>query len=577
MKKKTTTKKPTPEKTGKLANMSINKQLTASYNIILALTVVLAIVAIIGLFLLDNSLNDFVDGADTADDALKTCRIDINIAARGIREMALNDDPSTYDDYRTTVESWLTDVDVQLKTIKATGVLSDEDYQEYVDQVTTWATDAYSIVETIAAGDQKTGQEMIFTTCVPALDELVEVTNRLDTEMDNLVDEAIANSRQTFIFCTVLLVVCAVIAAVLSYKIRTIIVASITVPLDQMEAATKKLSQGNLNLEFTYHSENEFGRLAHDLRSAASTLSSYVSDISDSMSEFANGNFDIHPKSEWKGDFMSIYDSFMSFQEIMTETIVGLKKVAGQVDNEAEQFSSTSMELAEGATEQASVMQEFTATVDNVYEQVTTNAESADHISKEVAKVGVEISGTTDKMHELVDAMHKISESSRKIHEIIDTIDDVSSQTNLLALNASIEAARAGEFGRGFAVVANQVTALASQSADAAKQSAQLIEASIEEVAHGVELTEEIAKQQETVAENAKGIVTKVSDVAENLKAQDESFNQLNIGIAQINDVIQTNSATSEQCAASSQEMNTQSNTLVNLIDHFKVREGYAS
>jgi methyl-accepting chemotaxis protein len=189
----------------------------------------------------------------------------------------------------------------------------------------------------------------------------------------------------------------------------------------------------------------------------------------------------------------------------------------------------------------------------------------------------VEISGTTDKMHELVDAMHKISESSRKIHEIIDTIDDVSSQTNLLALNASIEAARAGEFGRGFAVVANQVTALASQSADAAKQSAQLIEASIEEVAHGVELTEAIAKQQESVAENAKGIVTKVSDVAENLKAQDESFNQLNIGIAQINDVIQTNSATSEQCAASSQEMNTQSNTLVNLIDHFKVREGYAS
>jgi methyl-accepting chemotaxis protein len=295
------------------------------------------------------------------------------------------------------------------------------------------------------------------------------------------------------------------------------------------------------------------------------------------MNEFAQGNFAVQPKEEWLGDFVGIYDSFMSFEDTMAETVVSLKKIASQVDTEAEQFSATSMELAEGATEQASVMQEFTATVDNVYDQVTANAEQASTVSKEVGQVGNEIANTSDKMREMVDAMHSISESSRKIHEIIDTIDDVSSQTNLLALNASIEAARAGEFGRGFAVVANQVTALASQSAEAAKQSAMLIEASIQEVARGMELTEEIAQQQETVAANAQGIVGKVNDIAETLKAQDDSFNQLNIGIAQINDVIQTNSSTSQQCAASSQEMSTQSNTLVNLIDRFKVHEGYAS
>jgi methyl-accepting chemotaxis protein len=153
----------------------------------------------------------------------------------------------------------------------------------------------------------------------------------------------------------------------------------------------------------------------------------------------------------------------------------------------------------------------------------------------------------------------------------------VADQTNLLALNASIEAARAGEAGRGFAVVANQVTALAAQTAEAAKESTMLIEASIREVENGMSITDEIAQQQEKVATDAQSIVTEVSNIADNLKAQDESFNQLNTGITQINGVIQTNSATSQQCAASSQEMSSQANALSNLISTFKVKEPQVS
>jgi methyl-accepting chemotaxis protein len=349
------------------------------------------------------------------------------------------------------------------------------------------------------------------------------------------------------------------------------ILRSIAVPLEELENSARELSQGNLHTEITYESNDELGSLAESLRSSIKTLSSYVDDISVAMNNFAEGDFTVNPSVEWKGDFVNILNAFKMFEKHMSDTVVGLQDVAARVENGAQQVSATSMDLAEGATNQATVMQQFTSTLETVSNQVSENADYAGDISRHVEKVGVDIADTTEKMHAMVNSMNEIQESSQKIRQIIDTINDVAAQTNLLALNASIEAARAGEFGRGFAVVANQVTNLATQSADAAKASTELIEASIKEVENGMMLTEAIAKQQEEVASNAKHIVDEVENVATTLKSQNKSFEELSEGVVQINDVIQTNSATSQECAASSQEMSGQASMLDSLIRSFKV------
>jgi methyl-accepting chemotaxis protein len=179
-------------------------------------------------------------------------------------------------------------------------------------------------------------------------------------------------------------------------------------------------------------------------------------------------------------------------------------------------------------------------------------------------------------MNDMVESMNAIEASSQQIRTIIDTISDVASQTSLLALNASIEAARAGESGRGFAVVANQVTALAAKTAEAVKESTKLIDDSMAEVAKGMQITEEIANQQSVVAENTRGIVEEVNNIAETLDGQREAFLQLNEGVNQINSVVQTNSATSQQCAASSQEMSGQADILEKLIAKFRVASANA-
>jgi methyl-accepting chemotaxis protein len=564
------------EKTGKKFNikdMNISQKLNASYILIMCFLAVGAAMSIFGISTLNSSIKKLVNGAEAANDAIKNCRIYTDVAARDVREMALNTDPETDAEYKENFESMMTNVDAELKELKASGVVEDSMYQGYVDAITSWANDAYVIVGDLEAGKDEEAIEMIFSNCVPALDSLVDTALEIDAVIDASVESSIQRCRIIYIVCIVILAVITVVSIVFAVIVSKSIQKSITVPLLEIEECARELTQGNLHASIDYESNDELGKLASNLKEALSILSSYVDDISMTMDEFANGNFEVQPTVEWRGDFVGIRDSFDEFEKNMAETVNGIRKVATEVEMDAEQVSSTSMELAQGAMDQASVMEEFTATIENIYGQVSENAEYTRDISRRVADVGADITLTTDKMEEMVSSMNEIERSSLEIRKIIDTINDVASQTSLLALNASIEAARAGESGRGFAVVANHVTQLASQTAAAANESTKLIENSIKEVAKGVKITEEISQQQSVVAESTRNIVTEVNNVAETLTAQDESFEQLNEGVNQINGVVQNNSATSQQCAASSQEMNFQADALSKLIAKFKVAE----
>ena len=223
---------------------------------------------------------------------------------------------------------------------------------------------------------------------------------------------------------------------------------SVLTPLQELEAVAGALSDGNLHFELKYQSDDEFGGMADHLRNAVSILSSYVDDISNTMQEFSDGNFDVRPSVEWKGDFRNIHDSLMQFEESMADTVKGIQRVADRVSFDAQQVADSSAGLAQGAAEQTAITSDLSATLSSVSEQVSQNAENAEQISIKVDELGQEIIDSNQKMQEMVDSMSEINEASMEIGKIIATINDIASQTNLLALNASIEAARAGEAGR---------------------------------------------------------------------------------------------------------------------------------
>lgn len=557
----------------KLKEMNLSKRLNFGYRLVIVLMIISAVFSIIGMTVLYTNINNFVNGSNRADTAVKNCRIDINIAARNVREMVLNHDSTTYEAYKAKVDEKVAGIKEELKALRATGLIDTALVDSYENAVGNWEAIGYDIIAKIEAGDIEGAEVQILSECAPALDEVIAISTQLDAITDKLMQESVFMSKVAFNVASLFVVAFVVIAVIMAAKLGKVIVRSITEPLEEVEKVAKELSEGNLHSHLEYHATDEIGKLAHSLRKSIRILGSYVDDIANCMGEFSKGNFTVDAQEVWRGDFETILTSFMEFEENMSETIKGIQDVASQVKGGSEQVSASSMDLAQGATDQASITEELAATIENVSEQVAQNAENAKHISKEVENVGTEIITSNAKMQEMVNSMSEINQASQEISKIIATINDIASQTNLLALNASIEAARAGEAGKGFAVVADQVSILAAQSAEAAKESAVLIDASVAAVEKGMVIAQETAKQLENVVAGSKVITDEVSNVADALEAQNDAFNQINEGVDQINDVVQTNSATSQECAAASEEMNAQATHLDELIAQFSIKK----
>lgn len=557
----------------KLENMHLKERIDYGYRKVITMMLISGLLSVVIIGVLFANMMHYVENVNVADQAVKICRINVNAAARNIREMALNEDTSSYDNYEQTVKRLLSEVDSELQILKKTEVLSDENYEEYATALSDWGKIGYSIIEEIKNGNDENATDAILNNCTPALNKVVEIAIKLD----ELTDEASSETVRNMVVCTVagfvVIIVCLVFAFTLTRKTSKRVLETILEPLHAIEDVAMELTEGNLHSTLEYHSDDEIGKLAHSMRKSIRILGTYVDDIDRSMKLFSEGNFDVHPEVEWRGDFVGILNSFMAFQASMAGTIKGIQNVSNEVSGAAEQVASSSNDLADGATNQAAVVEELTATVTGVSEQVEKNSQSAKEISVKVDELGNAISESNGKMHEMVDSMHEISEASKEIDKIITTINEIASQTNLLALNASIEAARAGEAGKGFAVVANQVNVLADQSAQAAKESATLIETSVKAVEKGMVIAGQTAAQLEEVAENSKLITTEVTNIAETLETQTTEIKQINEEIEQINDVVQTNSATSEECAAASQEMSSEAESLREMIRKFKVAE----
>lgn len=359
-----------------------------------------------------------------------------------------------------------------------------------------------------------------------------------------------------------------VLSIIITVMIALSIIKAIMRSVRQLSEAAERIALGHVDIEMVKYANDEFGELVDEYRTVIENIK-YQADIAQ---EVSNGNLTVQVNPKSPEDLLG--NSLKKLVEDNLRTLSNISDAGTQVTISSSQVASASQALAQGSTEQASAIEEITASIDEIAEKTKQNADQANEAAKLVVNAIEDVKKGNKKMEDMVVAMQDINQSSESISKIIKVIDDIAFQTNILALNAAVEAARAGEAGKGFAVVAEEVRSLAAKSASAAGETAELIEDSITKVSMGSKIADDTAKALEAITSVVQESEVIINGIAESSNYQATAVAQIEQAISQVSQVVQTNSATSQQCAASSEELSNQAARMRDMLSIYNLGEG---
>ncbi|MBT9776606.1 HAMP domain-containing protein [Clostridium sp. MCC353] len=550
-----------------LKNLKLSGKLILGLGIMVAASATMMLTAIINLYNIGGLVNKLYQSPFTVSTQSIMLQKEIQNMGREIRGMVLYEDPSYLDSVLTSSKRAKANLALVEKWFLGDQQLILDMYQN-LDEIEAMGEEINQLVAGGKIEEAKRSADIDFR---PVMKSGIEISQEIVDTALNKALEFNEDAGATLENATMMLIVLLVVMVVLCMGITTALSRAICSPISQITEAAKKLAAGILNTEITYYSKDEVGILAESFREMSSSMNAVIKDIDQQLGAMSHGDFTVTPQAEYTGDYISIKNALINIEKSLSNTINEINLSADQVFSSSAQVSDTAQTLSQGAAQQAGSIEELAASINEISFQVrktAANTEAARHLT---SKAGQQVEVSNLQMEEMLLAMGEISEKTEQIRAINNTVEEIAFQTNILALNAAVEAARTGEDGKGFAIVADEIRRLAGKSKEAAKHTLPLIDVTVQVVEKGRKIADTTAKSLHDVVESTNEVLNTVDNIDAAAQYQADFIAQVTQGIDQISEVVQNNTAVSEESAAASEELSGQARMLKELVSRFKI------
>lgn len=363
-----------------------------------------------------------------------------------------------------------------------------------------------------------------------------------------------------------------IIAVIAALIIAMLFANSMSKSVLTVKNAMLSISQGDLSCSLTKTKrKDELGVLQNTAASLVEMLQHIIGEANQILGSIAHFDLTTGEMNSYPGAFNGLADSVNAIRQMLTRMIIDIQSSSANVKSGSSQLAEATQLLSEGTVSQTSSIEKLVMDMNNVVDSINQNSENGNLINERLNTLDTKIQDSSQQMEHLLRIVDQIEEMSSDIQKIVGTIDSIAFQTNILALNASVEAARAGENGRGFAVVAEEVSSLASRSSDASKKTGELIEKCITGIAQAKESADVTASALESIVTDSAEIARSFDSISEATREEARKANSIRMEINNISDVVQSNSSTAQETAASTEALSQQAQTLEAMTSRFRV------